>query len=239
MARNPDDNDDSDSDDIPKPNKAEIDRILRAVIPRTPDWLKEKTAETRGQAFAHYDGSGAPAKAQREDTLDIAGPVVVDDDTSVDGFKLSPLTLQRIEKRREEAERRNDSTVSVAESIPVKRRSIYPILALLLVGVVGVVIWITRSKSMTTVDVPIPPATSSVAAIASSPLNVPPVPTVVETASPSLAPSSAILAPTNTSHGAVAKPPQSGSAAPSVPLHVVTSHPTPSASVPGDVVGAP
>jgi len=233
MARKPVDNDDS--EDLPMPNKAEIDRILRGVIPQTPDWVKEKTAQTRGQAYAQYEGSGAPAKAKRDDTLDIAGPVVVDD-TSVDGLQLSPMTLQRIEMRREQAEQRNDSTVSVDMAQAPKRKSIYPILALLLIGVVGVVIWVARTHATTTADLPIPPATiavtSTIVATASSPINVPPVPTVLETAiaSATAYSTAAVVVGTSSVAPKNVKPPHTASASPTLSAPEPATHPSASAS---------
>jgi hypothetical protein len=232
MARKPEDSDDS--EDLPMPDKAEINRILRGVVPTTPDWVKEKTAETRGQAYAHYDGSGAPAKAKRDDTLDIAGPVVVDD-TNVEGLQLSPLTLQRIEKRRQDAEQRNDSTVSVDMAQPSKRKSILPIVALLLVGVVAIVIWLTRSKTTTPTDVPITPATISASATtvstASSPINVAPVPTVVESATASATPATTTAVAATSSPGTSnVKPLHTASASPTVSSTAPATHPSASAS---------
>lgn len=164
MARRPEDRDDS--DELPRPKAEDVDRILSGVIPQTPDRLKEKTRATRGQDYARYEGEGAPAKARRADTLDVAGPIVADD-TNVDGLQLTEDTIARIERRREEEAQRNDSTVSVDRPLEPKRRSAAGLwLALALVG--AVLVWIGW-QAFTTTNAPTPIAPVTATSVA--PLN--------------------------------------------------------------------
>lgn len=151
-----------------KLNRADVARMLANIRPTTADVLKQKTAETRGQNYARYEGVGEPAKAKRSDTLDV--PLVVADDTQVDGYKLTPEKIRRLERHQSEREERLDTTApGLRVEEPKQALARKMIVAALVLGALGFALWaFLRPTARTDDGPPITPATAFVTSQAPS-----------------------------------------------------------------------